>query len=92
MQNIKQRRYGIQFKRQVPTINYIVDFYCHEIGLAIKIDRISYDHSYNYDSKRQKELEKYNVKFLRFSNDEVKKNMFSVLLAIEESVKKLSKS
>ncbi|MCL4152208.1 UNVERIFIED_CONTAM: hypothetical protein GTU68_066733 [Idotea baltica] len=88
-QNIKQRAYGVQFHRQVPMLNYIVDFYCHEIGLAIEIDGQSHDHSFFYDAKRQGELEGYGVKFLRFSNDEVKKNMFSVLLVIEETVKEL---
>lgn len=88
-QNIKQRAYGVQFHRQVPMLNYIVDFYCHEIGLAIEIDGKSHDHSFLYDSKRQGELEVYGVKFLRFSNEEIKKNMFSVLRVIEETVKNL---
>ena len=90
-QNIKQRAYGVQFHRQVPMLNYIVDFYCHEIGLAIEIDGSSHDHSFIYDAKRQSELETYSVTFLRFSNNEIKKNMFSVLLAIQETVTRLSK-
>lgn len=89
-QNIKQRVFGVQFHRQVPMLNYIADFYCHEIGLAIEIDAKSHDHSFLYDAKRQGELEAYGVKFLRFSNDEVKNNMFSVLLVIEEMVKELT--
>ncbi|SFC88406.1 endonuclease domain-containing protein [Algibacter pectinivorans] len=89
-QCIKQCAYGVQFHRQVPMLNYIVDFYCHEIGLAIEIDGQSHDHSFEYDSKRQAELEAYEVTFLRFSNQEVKKNMFSVLLVVEETVKRLS--
>ncbi|MEP5340933.1 MAG: endonuclease domain-containing protein [Algibacter sp.] len=80
---------GVQFHRQIPMLKYIVDFYCHEIGLAIEIDGQSHDHSFLYDAKRQGELEKYGIKFLRFSNDEIKKNMFSVLLLIEETVKEL---
>lgn len=88
-QNIKQRAYAVQFHRQVPMLNYIVDFYCHEIGLAIEIDGSSHDHSFIYDSKRQGELETYGVTFLRSSNEEVKKNMFSVLLVIEKTVKEL---
>ncbi len=88
-QNIKKRALDIQFHRQVPMLNYIVDFYCHEIGLAIEIDGKSHDHSFLYDAKRQGELETYGVKFLRFSNDEVKKHMFSVLLVIEETIKEL---
>ena len=87
--NIKQRAYGVQFHRQVPMLNYIVDFYCHEIGLVIEIDGASHDHSFLYDAKRQGEIEAYGVTFLRFSNDEVKKNMFSVLLVIEETIREL---
>ena len=45
-QNIKQRAYGVQYHRQVPMLNYIVDFYCHEIGLAIEIDGSSHEHNY----------------------------------------------
>jgi len=67
-------------------LNYIVDFYCHEIGLAIEIDGSSHDHSFFYDARRQGALEKYGVKFLRFSNEKVKKEMFSVLLVIKEKV------
>lgn len=88
-QNIKQRAMGLQFHRQVPMLNYIVDFYCHEIGLAIEIDGQNHDHSFLYDAKRQGKLEAYGVTFLRFSNEEIKKNMFSVLLIIEEKVKEL---
>lgn len=89
-QKIKMRALGVQFHRQVPMLNYIVDFYCHEIGLAIEIDGLTHDDSFLYDAKRQGEIEKYGVTFLRFSNDEIKKNMFSVLLVIEEKVKELS--
>ena len=67
-------------------LNYIADFYCHEIGLAIEIDGDSHEHRFLFDTKRQSELEAYDVTFLRFSNEEVKKNMFSVLLVIEEKV------
>ncbi|MEH1007355.1 DUF559 domain-containing protein [Winogradskyella sp. ECml5-4] len=88
-QHIKQRAYGVQFNRQVPMLNYIVDFYCHEIGLAIEIDGDCHEHRFIYDAKRQAELEAYSVTFLRFSNDAIKKNMFSVLLVIEVKVGEL---
>lgn len=40
-------------------LDYIVDFYCHEIGLAIEIDGKSHDYSILNDAKRQGELEAY---------------------------------
>ena len=70
---------------------YIVDFYCHEIGLAIEIDGSSHDHKFLYDARRQGELEKEGVVFLRFSNEEVLKYLFSVLLVIETKVEELVK-
>ncbi|WP_458627856.1 endonuclease domain-containing protein [Winogradskyella sp. PC D3.3] len=88
-QHIKQRAYGVQFHRQVPMLSYIADFYCHELRLVIEIDGDSHEYSFQYDTKRQSELEAYGVTFLRFSNEEVKKNMFSVLLVIEEKVGEL---
>ena len=88
-QKIKQRGLGVQFHRQVPMLNYIVDFFCHEIGLAIEIDGSSHEFNYFNDADRQGKLEQYGIQFLRFSNEEVQKNMFSVLLAIQEKVNSL---
>ncbi|KAB1067846.1 endonuclease domain-containing protein [Tamlana haliotis] len=88
-QKIKRRAFGVQFHRQVPMLNYIVDFYCHEFRLAIEVDGSSHNHKVLYDAKRQQELEAYCVTFLRFSNAEVMQEMFSVLLVIEERVELL---
>ena len=88
-QQIKNKGLGVQFHRQVPMLNYIVDFYCHEIMLAIEIDGDSHLHKYEYDKKREGELEKMGVKFIRFNDIDVKKNMFSVTLSIEQTVLEL---
>ena len=37
-QEIKNKQLGYQFHRQVPLLDYIVDFYCHELHLAIEVD------------------------------------------------------
>ncbi len=88
-QSIKNNVLGVQFHRQVPMLKYIVDFYCHEIGLAIEIDGGSHDHQFLYDAKRQGEIEKYGVTFLRFTNQEVKSEIQEVLMAIEFRIKEL---
>ena len=90
-QKIKQKALGAQFHRQVPMLDYIVDFYCHEIRLAIEIDGSSHEFNYSNDVNRQGRLEEYGVQFLRFSNNEVLNNMFSVLLVLEEKVNSLLK-
>jgi len=75
---------GYQFHRQVPIDNYIVDFFCHELFLAIEIDGISHALKETYDEKRQQRLESLGVRFLRFDDLEVKFQMESVLSRIKE--------
>lgn len=76
--NIRKKSLGMEFHRQVPILNYIVDFYCHEIGLALEIDGKIHEDNFLEDSKRQGEIEKYGVFFLRFSNHEVFSDIDSV--------------
>ena len=79
---------GYDFDRQRPIGNYIVDFYCKELTLAIEIDGDTHFYKYDYDEKRQRELEKHGVHFLRFEDIEVKKNMMNVLRVIEDWINK----
>ena len=88
-QQIKNKALGFQFHRQVPMLEYIVDFYCHELMLAIEIDGDSHLYKYEYDIKRQGELEKEGVVFLRFTDLDIKQNMFSVGITLEQVVQEL---
>ena len=88
-QKIKRKALSVEFHRQVPMLNYIVDFYCHELMLAIEIDGNSHDFKYEYDTNRQGELETWGVQFIRFTDVEVKKEIFSVILAIEQQIEQL---
>ena len=74
---------GYDFHRQKPLGNFIVDFYCNELCLAIEIDGESHDYKIGKDIQRQKQLESLGVHFLRFDDLEVKKNLEGVLTAIE---------
>ena len=46
----------IRFRRQQPIGPYIVDFFCHELELAIEIDGSNHDLKESYDFKRQQEI------------------------------------
>jgi very-short-patch-repair endonuclease len=73
------------FDRQKPIGNYIVDFYCKDLILAIEIDGIT--HSFEdvcvKDECRQKELERLGVRFLRFNALQVVNDITNVCRAIE---------
>ena len=72
---------GYDFDRQKPIDNYIVDFYCKDLMLAIEIDGDSHTHGEiaENDIIRQERLESLGIKFLRFDDMDVKKNMGYVL-------------
>ena len=83
-QEIKNRQLGFQFHRQVPLLNYIVDFYCHELQLAIEVDGAIHDSTEAtiYDAKRQARLEAWGVKFLRFDDARIKGDIKKVIIEI----------
>lgn len=62
---------GFDFHRQKPIDEYIVDFFCSELMLAIEIDGVSHIGKEMYDTERQNRLEKLGVRFLRFKDDDV---------------------
>jgi very-short-patch-repair endonuclease len=78
---------GYDFHRQKPLDNYIVDFFCNELNLAIEIDGITHDFKMESDKIRQTKLESYGIKFLRFTENEVRKNLQGVVLYIKEWIK-----
>ena len=86
---LKQKQMlGYDFDRQRPLNNYIVDFYCKELQLAIEIDGDTHIYRYDYDEERQRNLEKLGIHFLRFDDIEVKKSMSNVLRVISDWIEK----
>ncbi len=73
---------GLEFHRQVPLDNFIVDFYCHELHLAIEIDGHSHNDKMLEDEVRQNRLESLGVRLLRFDDGQLKKDMTNVLRTI----------
>ena len=84
-QEIKNKQLGYQFHRQVPLLDYIVDFYCHELMLAIEVDGQCHDsaEAKQYDTRRQSRLEKLGVHFLRFEDSRMKGDIKKVLEEIK---------
>ena len=83
-QEIKNKQLGYQFDRQVPLLYYIVDFYCHELRLAIEVDGKCHesDLAKQYDAKRQARLEECGIRFLRFHDERMKGDINKVVEAI----------
>lgn len=73
---------GYDFHRQKPIDEYIVDFYCSKLSLAIEIDGSSHVEKEKYDTKRQNRLEELGVSVLRFKDYEVTKDVNLVISKI----------
>ena len=71
---------GYTFLRQRPVLNYIADFMCKELKLIIEVDGATHNHEEQWykDQERQKELEEYGFTVLRFSDNEIQKNLEGV--------------
>ena len=74
---------GRDFDRQRPIGEYIVDFYCKELRLAIEVDGSSHNDKPEADAKRQRALESFGVGFLRFWEHEIRDDVASVVTRIE---------
>jgi len=80
---------GYQFMRQKPIEKYIVDFYCSKLKLAIEVDGSSHNEKVEEDLKRQNELEKLGITFLRLDDLAVKTQMQHMLRVIEDFIEEL---
>ena len=89
-----KQMYGYDFHRQKPIDNYIVDFFCNKLMLAIEVDGYSHEflEVYNKDIIKEKRLNDLGIEVLRFSDEEVLKDMENVLRAIEFFVLEFEKT
>jgi len=85
---------GYKFRRQFSIGSYVVDFYCPELNLAVEVDGATHvtDEEIRYDKDRQTEIETLGIKFLRFSNPEIYKDMNHVLEKIKSIIEELKSS
>ena len=69
---------GLKFRRQQVIHPYIADFACMEVRLLIEIDGDTHATSKGYDEARDDKLRKIGFTVLRFTNDDVMKNVDGV--------------
>ena len=87
-------RQGFKFRRQRPIENYIVDFISLELDLIIEVDGGTHniERINDKDKIRQAELETLGYTIVRFTDDEVLKNMNGVIFKIDETIKMILSS
>lgn len=92
---MRARRFcDYKFRRQYPIGGYILDFYCHETGLAIELDGGGHneDEQRLYDEERTKVLEDAKIRVIRFWNNDVLNSLEDVLEEIYLQLKAVPSS
>ena len=84
--------FKVRFRRQHPVDIFVLDFYCHEIKLAIEVDgRIHLKREIQeYDEGRSHDIEKFGIKMLRFTNEQILNNLNEVQTTILNTINDLT--
>jgi len=84
--------FNTKFRKQHPVFIFIVDFYCHEYKLVIEVDGDVHNDEVlsEYDISRTAELNKFGIKVIRFTNDQIIYNIDSVITKIHQTITELA--
>jgi very-short-patch-repair endonuclease len=73
---LRNRQFSnFKFRRQCLIEGYLVDFFCHELGLAIEIDGEIHLQQLDADKERQRIIENNQIRFLRIKSADVENNL-----------------
>ena len=79
---------GYDFHRQKPIDQFIADFFCQELMLAIELD--GYSHNFEEvirkDKIKERRLVELGINVMRFNDNEVMDDIVNVLRTIENYV------
>ena len=79
------------FRRQESIDGFVVDFYCHSVGLVIEIDGPIHQQQKDYDLERTRILKEHGLHLIRFQNQEVMNELDTTLQKILMVCDQLSK-
>jgi len=79
---LNSNKTGYRFLRQKPISNFILDFYCPKLLLAIEIDGDTHAQQVKYDQNKTRTLNKLGIKTIRYTNREVLNNLEGVYLGL----------
>lgn len=85
---LRNNKTGYKFRKQHPIGDYIADFICIEKKLVIEVDG-GYHNTLEQqqdDAVRTIDIEKMGYSVIRFTNDEVEKQVATIILRIKEKL------
>lgn len=88
-QFLAKSQLGAKFSRQMPVGPFFADFLCRELSLVVELDGFSHDCDPERDERRDAWMAAHGFTVLRFTNDDVRDNVESVVTAIRLEVERL---
>ena len=84
----------VRYRRQVPIDNYVVDFYCPKLHLAIELDGSQHytNKGITKDLVRTKALSQYGITVLRIPNNMVRNNLDGICTYLNELTEQIVNS
>ncbi len=81
---------GVQFYRQRPVGQYIVDFYAPSVGLVVELDGSQHleERVSDYDARRTDFLRSVGLEVLRFGNEDVVEDLEAVVGVIDDWIRR----
>jgi very-short-patch-repair endonuclease len=70
---------GYHFRRQQVIAGFIVDFYCHAVGLIVEVDGGIHQTRTEYDQARDRILSARGLRVIRIPNADISRDLPSVL-------------
>jgi very-short-patch-repair endonuclease len=85
-EELRGSKLGVHFRRQQVIQGFIVDFYCHKSALVVEVDGDIHDLQKEEDERREKVLSAMGLRIVRFQNDEVVRELSTVVGRIKSCI------
>ena len=79
---------GLHIRRQQIVHGYFADFYCHQHELIVEVDGGIHEFQQEYDAEREEYLIGLGFRIIRFTNEEIERDLKGVLQKIVEECEK----
>ena len=90
-QELRAKKLGAKFRRQHLIDQFIVDFYCVELGLVVEVDGGIHGKQKSADLERERILKALGCLIIRFDNTEVTSELPKVIHGIKDKIRTLSR-
>lgn len=88
-EELRRKSLGVRFRRQCVILGFIADFYCPSRRLVIEVDGPSHIGRETRDARRDQAMKRHEITTLRFTNEQVEEEPWTVLARIREAIRTL---